>query len=132
MSVTPAPYAGFYPRMLAHNIDLVLLLPLFYLAGSFISNNQLLLTVCWLLYTLYHIAFEMSKWKGTPGKKLQHMHVATVGLSQAMLKQVIVRNCLKVVSILPLFAGVVLMAVDSKHQGLHDRLARTVVIFSRN
>ncbi len=123
-------YAGFYPRMLAHNIDLVLLLPLFYGLGTFISANILLLISCWGLYTSYHIVFEVSGWHGTPGKKFQGITIASDIGQSLRISQIIWRNLAKIISVLLLFAGIVLIAVDKRNRGLHDRLAGTVVIFS--
>lgn len=123
-------YAGFYPRLLAHNIDLVVLLPIFYLLGAWIPNNLLLILACWILYTLYHVAFELSKWQGTLGKKFQGMRVMNGQGQGATIQQIILRNATKLISIMPLFAGVILIAVDARHRGLHDRLAGTIVIFS--
>jgi uncharacterized RDD family membrane protein YckC len=123
-------YAGFYPRMLAHNIDLVILLPCFYGLGAVIADNTWLLVSCWGLYTTYHILFEACAWHSTPGKKLQHIRIASESGVIPNVPQVIKRNITKVISVVLLFAGVILIALDKQHRGLHDRMAGTVVIFS--
>ena len=51
-------YAGFYPRMLAHNIDLIILLPLCYLMGYFVESNITLFILCGALYIIYHTIFD--------------------------------------------------------------------------
>jgi uncharacterized RDD family membrane protein YckC len=122
-------YADFNARMLAHNIDLVILLPFFYLIGWFTENNLLLILSCWVCYTLYHILFEFSRWHATPGKKIQKIVVVDAQGTPTNGKQIISRNLTKIISILLLFAGIIMIAFDAKRRGLHDRLAKTVVIF---
>ena len=122
-------YADFNARMLAHNVDLIVLLPFFYLIGWVIEDNILLIVLCWCLYTLYHIIFEISQWSGTPGKKFQKLEVTNFDGNPASVAQIIYRNMTKIVSILILFAGVIMIAFDKKRRGLHDRLAKTIVIF---
>ena len=122
-------YADFNARMLAHNVDLIVLLPFFYLIGWLIEDNILLIVLCWCFYTMYHIIFEMSQWNGTPGKKFQKLEVTNFDGNPASILQIIYRNMIKIVSILILFAGVIMIAFDEKKRGLHDRLAKTVVIF---
>ena len=122
-------YADFNARMLAHNVDLIVLLPFFYLIGWLIEDNILLIVLCWCFYTMYHIIFEMSQWNGTPGKKFQKLEVTNFDGNPASVAQIIYRNMIKIVSILILFAGVIMIAFDEKKRGLHDRLAKTIVIF---
>jgi len=123
-------YAGFYPRMLAHNIDLLILLPFFYLIGYFVSQDLLLIALCTLLYIFYHTIFEISVWRGTPGKKLQKI---AVGLDsdhkEIGSKHAFIRNTSKIFSVIPFFAGFIMVFFDKKRRGLHDRMAGTVVIF---
>jgi uncharacterized RDD family membrane protein YckC len=122
-------YADFNARMLAHNVDLIILLPFFYLIGWIIKDNISLVSLCWCFYTLYHICFELSQWHGTPGKKFQKLLVTNFDGNPASFRQIIYRNMAKIVSILILFAGVIMIALDTKRRGLHDRMAKTVVIF---
>jgi len=123
-------YAGFYPRMLAHNIDLVILLPLCYSIGYFVDNNLTLFGLCGLLYIIYHTLFEMSSWRGTPGKKILKIVVIVESeVENLTFKQVLVRNVSKGLSALLFFAGFIMVFFDRKKRGLHDRMAGTVVIF---
>ncbi len=122
-------YATFHQRVLAHNIDLVLLLPFFYITGYFVQNNWLLFVLCFIIYALFHTLFEASKWRATPGKKLQRLTVQIDTTNQEHhLTKILLRNIAKSLSILPLFAGCILMLFDSKKRTLHDRIAHTVVI----
>ena len=124
-------FAGFGPRILAHNIDLLVLLPLFYLVGYYIESNSLLFGLCYLMYLSYHIAFELSNWRGTVGKKLQKIKVIPEN-GRASVGKYFLRNVFKTVSILPLFLGFIMMIFDSKKRALHDRMAGTLVLFDEN
>ena len=124
-------YAGFHPRMLAHNIDLILLLPFFYLIGYFVEQNLLLFALCILLYITYHTIFEMSAWRGTPGKRLQNIRVESDSKQYELdFKNALLRNAGKILSALPLFYGFIMVVFDQRKRALHDRLAKTVVIFT--
>ena len=125
-----ARYADFNARLLAHSIDLIVMLPFFYLFSWWVDNNLLMVATCWGFYTLYHILFELSHWHGTPGKKVQRIAVISSDeRSIPSLTQIIYRNMAKIISILLLFVGVLMIAIDKKRRGLHDRIAGTIVIF---
>ncbi len=126
-------FVGFYPRMLAHNIDLLILLPFFYLISYFIPQNALLFSLCSLLYIIYHSIFEASGWKGSFGKKLQRIRVESgTGQKKLAFIQVLLRNAFKVLSTALFFSGFIMVIFDPKKRGLHDRMAGTVVIFGEN
>ncbi len=122
-------YAGFSARMLAHNFDLIILLPFFYLIGEYVENNFMLVGLCFALYVIYHSVFEMTKWRGTPGKKLQKMKVTDAEGQELSVLRVFGRNILKILSALIVFIGFAMISWDPKRQGLHDRLAGSIVIF---
>lgn len=115
--------------MLAHNIDLVILLPFFYLIGYFIADNFLLIGLCFGLYVIYHSIFEMTKWRATPGKKLQRMQVLTEKGEEPRVFMIFLRNFLKMLSGLILFGGFAMISWDKKRRALHDRLTGSLVIF---
>lgn len=125
-------YAGFYPRLLAHNIDLAIMLPFLYLFSYFIDNNYVLFLVCIVFYLLFNMAFELSVWRGTPGKKIQKIKIWCGESDSRMLQSIAIRNISKILAILPLFMGVLMLIFDKKRRALHDRLAGTAVIFEEN
>ena len=128
MSNNESIYPGFSARMLAHNIDLVILLPFFYLISYYVVSNYLLILYCFLFYVFYHSVFELSPWKGTPGKKLQKMKVIFEN-GQENPGLVVVRNLFKCVSAILLFIGFVMSSWDKKRRALHDRMVGCVVTF---
>jgi len=125
-------YAGFYPRLLAHNIDLAIMLPFLYLFSYFIESNRVLLFVCLLFYMIFHMAFELSAWKGTPGKKIQKIKIWSGESDPRVFQRIAIRNATKILAILLLFIGILMLIFDEKRRGLHDRLAGTTVIFEEN
>ena len=61
-------YAGFSQRLLAHNIDLIPILGLFYLS-TLIPRTGYDLFILGGIYIGYYTVFELSPWRATPGKK---------------------------------------------------------------
>ena len=117
--------------MLAHNIDLVILLPFFYLLGYLIEENWTLFGACFLFYVIYHSVFELTSWKATPGKKLQHMQVVDSEYQDLQPFAIFIRNVGKLLSALILFLGFVMISWDPKGRALHDRIVGATVIFLR-
>lgn len=68
---------------------------------------------------------------GTPGKLLLRCHVvdATTG-KRLSIRQAVVRNLAYVLSLVPLGLGFFWIAWDPRKQGLHDKLAHSVVIIA--
>ena len=124
-------YASFNQRILAHNIDLIVLLPVFYLIGYFVENNFLLFGLCFLTYAFYNTAMELTSWKGSIGKKMQRISVVSAKTKgETTFFQVFNRNMSKVLSTLLIFSGFLMILVDKEKRGMHDRIAGTVVIFN--
>lgn len=124
-------YGGFWVRLMAHNIDLLLLLPLYYLVGIFIESDRLLIWLCLDLTLAYEIIFTISKWQGTPGKKYMHLKVVDDYNEKLTLSRAIVRTFMKGFGILTLFIGYAMILFHPRRKGLHDRIAGTTVIFEK-
>ncbi len=142
---TPLPYAGFWRRLLAFFIDYLLfsallapLLFLIYGRGYFL----------WLaevdgLFEIYGVAdLLISKllpflllvmlWRrlgATPGKILLDCRVVDAQTLEVLsLRTAIIRAGAYIISALPVYLGFIWMAVDKRKQGLHDKLAGTLVL----
>ncbi len=122
-------YATFTQRLLAHNIDLLPILGLFYftylLPNTF--SSPIFLT---FLYLAYHTLFELSPLRATPGKLCVKLKVNSLSPQSEPLK-IIVRNSLKPLSLILLFFGYILINIQAKKQALHDYIAGTVVLFNK-
>ena len=108
--------ATFWMRVLAHNIDLVILLAPFYGLSFLIPEDLLFYHVLVLVYLLYHTVFELSSLRGSPGKffnKLSVMHKSGDPLPPG---RIIIRNLCKVISALPFFLGYTLAMFNKKNR----------------
>lgn len=123
-------YAGLWPRLMAHNIDMLVLLPLYYILSFFISSNSLLFPICLILTMIYEIYFIGSNWHATPGKravKIQVVNEKGEGLSYAKSA---LRTLNKLFSVITLIIGYLFIMLHPKKRALHDLLPGTYVIFS--
>jgi uncharacterized RDD family membrane protein YckC len=118
------PFASFYKRALAHNTDLVFILPVLYGISRFIDNNSIFIACCLLTYILYHIFFELLYNGATPGKKILKIRV----IAESEKGNIVLRNLFKILSIIPFFTGFTWALFDKKKQTLHDKLSHCVVI----
>lgn len=121
-------YATFWQRLLAHNIDLIFLLILFYLSTLIpIAGYDYLIMP--FIYVFYCSLFELSVWEATPGKKWTKLKVTYINEKNNHILLTIVRNACKLLSLLLLFGGFAMISFNRKKQGLHDVIAGTVVLF---
>ncbi len=131
MALNEPKYAGFSRRLLAHNIDLIPILVLLYGITFLIPPSS----YDWILYSLiyftYHIAFELSHWKATPGKRWCKIHVENERKENEAL-WAIIRNLTKIASLLMFFTGFVMILFNERCKGFHDYLAGTVVLFDEH
>jgi len=131
-------YAGFWIRLGATAIDVVLLLvvtwPLLwwiygleYFQSQSVIRGPMDFLISWVLPAVAVVVFWKCK-SATPGKMLVSAKIvdATTGGKPSTV-QLIVRYFAYVVSMLP-FGGFILIAVDQRKQALHDKLAGTVVV----
>lgn len=134
-------YAGFWIRTLATVIDSILIMlitfPIFvYTYGwayfdvektGFIAGPADFL-ISWMLPSIAVIIFWLKK-QATPGKMVVGVKVVDAVTGNTIsVGQAIGRYLAYFVSLIPLGLGFVWIAFDSKKQGLHDKLAGTVVV----
>lgn len=131
------PYAGFWRRAAAYLIDLGVLALLYALIFGMAIEPDLALhaqvaavygiVVAWL----YFAGMESSDRQGTLGKLALGLRVAgsegrPIGFGRATA-----RHFAKILSALILYGGFVMVAFTARKQGLHDKLAGTVVLRAR-
>jgi len=144
-TATTVRYAGFWRRLFAFLLDSmlfsVLILPLLLLiygrdyftwlaadTDMLASYGVLDLFLSNVLPFILLVIF-WRRWQATPGKLLLDCRVVDAQTLQPLtLKQAIIRALGYIVSALPLYLGFVWMAWDKRKQGLHDKLAGSVVI----
>lgn len=122
--------AGFWIRLMSHNIDLIILLPVYYLLSFWIDSNGVLLWVCLAVTFLYEVLFISSQWKGTPGKRWMKIEVVNAQAQRLAPLQSLLRATLKACSSLTLFIGFAVIVLHPEHKSLHDLILGHQVIFS--
>ena len=131
--------AGPATRFAAYLIDLLLVLAIINGLGRVLAllgtlapdvAAGLQIVLLFAVPILYGILFE-GFWRGqTPGKKLLRLRVMDAGGLRLDLKQVVVRNLLRAVDVLPYFyfVGGVSLLCSARAQRLGDLAADTVVV----
>ncbi|MBU2885584.1 RDD family protein [Gilvimarinus agarilyticus] len=137
-AATPT-YTGFGLRLLASIIDSLVITPLlialaiglYQHSGSWLNMLMASAENPWLNYGV-PAAFTLLFWlvkSATPGKMLLGaVIVDAASLQPPQRWQLAVRYLGYYVSLIPLGLGFIWIAFDSKKQGWHDKLARTLVI----
>jgi len=138
-------YAGFWLRVIATIIDTVLVVlitspMLISVYGWSYLDEEKSRTIAgpaeiligWVLPAIAVIVFWMRK-QATPGKMVLSLRIldATTG-NKPTSGQFVGRYFAYLVSMLPLFLGLIWVAFDKRKQGWHDKLAGTVVIKAKS
>ncbi|MCH7388019.1 RDD family protein [Acinetobacter modestus] len=129
-------YAGFWIRFAASIIDniiiFVALIPIVMLLGwESTYSSRLSSGIDWLWQILVAVFFVFCwvKFAGTPGKRLLRLKVLDERTGENItVGQGIIRYIGYFPAILVLFIGLIWVAFDSKKQGWHDKMAKTVVV----
>lgn len=139
-------YAGFWRRLLALFLDIILFTilsaPIMYLLIGhdyfywLAGNEDHLKDISSLPFVLHKLVFFIALflfWKtlaSTPGKLLMGCHIVdATTLGPITYKQTLIRLAGYFISALPLYLGFIWAARDKQKQGLHDKLANTLVIY---
>jgi hypothetical protein len=90
-----------------------------------ISLQMIIITIAVMLFWFYKSA--------TPGKMILKMKIidAITG-GKPTRKQFFIRYFGYILSTLPIGLGFMLMYYDKRHQGLHDKMAGTLVVYAEN
>lgn len=132
-------YAGFWIRLGACLIDLVLLIiileiPLAFIYGAEYWEGEKLVYGFWDVFLGYVVPFVATIWfwlryLGTPGKMALKLKIVDATTGEKMSTgQAVGRYFAYILAIIPLCLGFIWIAFDKRKQGWHDKLAGTVVI----
>jgi len=123
-------YAGFWQRLLALLVDgIVLNTAGFILASVFEINDEYSVTGTSGLFTwIYYALMESSATQATLGKMAVGLKVCDENGNRISFLNATGRYFAKILSAIILFIGFIMVAFDERKQGLHDKLARTLVI----
>jgi uncharacterized RDD family membrane protein YckC len=120
-------YAGFWIRLGAGVIDLLILGSFTAVPAYFFSSPAIWMPTGFVVSIVYWMGFWI--WRGqTPGKMAVGVKVIRTD-SSPVKWQCAVRRCLGYfVSTLTLFLGFIWVAFDGRKQGVHDKIADTYVV----
>lgn len=136
-------YAGFWVRTGAAIIDSLLIMvitfPLLisiygwkYFGSEKVISGPADFLISWVLPAVAVIWFWTQK-QATPGKMALSLRVLDADSGEALsIGQSIGRYLAYFVSMLPLALGLLWVGFDSRKQGWHDKLARSVVVRAKN
>ncbi|MBC7429843.1 MAG: RDD family protein [Bacteriovorax sp.] len=117
-------YAGFWRRFLALFLD-----------GVFVFLISMILIIPFWVQPLsfvvaifYHVVFETSPLRATPGKALMGIAVVKTNGAQLTIKDSIIRFLMSIISSAILCIGYLMNLFTEKKQTLHDIVADTIVI----
>ena len=136
-------YAGFWIRLGAALIDLVViaivfLVPLTLIYGEEYWIGDQFFYGFWDLMLGYILPFIATVWFwlryfGTPGKMALQLKIVDADTGGKLsLAQAIGRYFAYFVSAIPLLLGYIWVGIDKRKQGIHDKLAGTVVVRQLN
>ena len=122
-------YAGFWIRAAAYIVDLVILF-LIGLCSTFFTgeDSPAHLLVSFLIAWGYTAGLTSSHFQGTLGKKVLGLKVVDLNGSRISFAHESGRWLAEILSFIILGIGYLMIAFNSKKQGLHDQIAGTYVI----
>ena len=143
-------YGGFWWRVLSYLIDAIILSIGYFLVAIVFSFNWLFLgddykywaavgitsvfaytVLTFIAPWLYFALMESSKFQGTLGKWALKMIVVDEEGKQITFARATGRYFAKILSSLTLGIGYIMVAFTERKQGLHDILARTIILKSK-
>lgn len=132
-------FAGFWVRVAAYLIDVIIasaiasiLSRMFFGSYYFYSesdNNPAASGMSLIVNWIYFAYQESSARQATIGKLAVGIKVCTEEGKQLTFANATGRFFAKILSAVILLIGFVMIAFNSKRQGLHDKLAKTVVVY---
>jgi uncharacterized RDD family membrane protein YckC len=136
-------YAGFWIRLGAALIDLVVIAIVFLVPLTLINGEEYWIGDqffygFWDLMLGYILPFVATVWFwlryfGTPGKMALQLKIVDADTGGKLsLAQAIGRYFAYFVSAIPLLLGYIWVGIDKRKQGIHDKLAGTVVVRQLN
>jgi uncharacterized RDD family membrane protein YckC len=139
------PYAGLATRFVAFVIDAAIVNAVAFAIGASaslalsifgVSLDELPTAVGvavgaggWLLLNVVYFVGSWTLAGETRGMRLMGIRVVRPGDGPISVRRALRRFVGMIIAAIPLFAGYLLILVDDRRRGLHDRLAGTVVVF---
>ena len=119
-------YAGFWVRFLAMVLDCILLGAVSTILSG--GNNDIQGSISLAVGWLYFAFMESSVKQATLGKMVLGLKVTDINGKKISFARATGRYFAKILSAIILFIGFIMVAFTEKKQGLHDKLADTLVV----
>ena len=127
-------FNSFFKRFCAYVIDIIILFVLVHIIDKSLDMVDMLppLDARFLGYyalgVLYFAIQESSAYQATLGKRLLGLAVCNLEGERISLVRAIFRNVLRIINLMIFSIGYLLILFTPKEQGLHDLIAKTLVI----
>jgi len=124
-------FGGFWIRVLAYFIDTVILVSVFLPGGIILllSGFEPLAKVFYLVMAwIYFAVLQSSSWQASVGKKAVGLKVVDKNGDRISFGRATGRHFAKVISTLTIFIGYMMVGWTKRKEGLHDKIAGTLVI----
>ncbi|OAZ03756.1 RDD family protein [Flavobacterium succinicans] len=95
---------------------------------QFLKERNWIRETSFIIWILYCIIMESSKYQGTFGKHIMGIKVIDENGTRLSFSKSTARNISKIVSYLILALGFLWILFDKKKQGWHDKLSKTFVV----
>lgn len=140
VTIEPVRYAGFWRRLLSYLLDSIIMAAVSGILFGFHSrgiNPDIgmfadlgdtfgMIAVSWLYFSF----MESSKFQGTLGKMALNIKVIDMAGARISFGRATGRHFAKIISGIILGIGYLMIFWTEKKQGLHDRIAKTLVVRS--
>ena len=128
-------YAGFFRRFLASIIDIfviILFIWFIQLISGLTIDGSFFYFLGFLFGWIYFVFQESSTRKGTVGKQAMNLIVTDLYGNKISFNQATKRFVMKILAVIPLFAGFLPIFYTEKKQTLPDIIAKTVVFLQED
>ena len=136
---TKKEYGGFWIRFVAHLVDTVVIYIIGFIIGlgigfilaitGYLNATIAISTVTGFLVSwLYSAGLQSSDKQATLGKQLLKLKVTDLKGKRISFSKATIRYLAKILSGLVLLIGYIMIAFTEKKQGLHDIIAKTLVV----
>lgn len=98
------------------------------LVGAVFGAVFFYIFIAYVLQTLYHSLLESSKYQGSFGKLALGIIVTDEAGQKINFSKALVRNLGKILSHAVFYIGYIMAGFTEKKQGLHDMIAKTLVV----
>jgi uncharacterized RDD family membrane protein YckC len=136
------PYVGLVTRAIAFGLDAALLNLVAILTAAIVALffsvvnlpdelKTITAAIGGGIYVIWVVGYFATFWATTgqtPGNRALGFRVCATDGGRLKPRRAVLRFLGLILAALPLFAGYLLILVDDRRRGLHDRLARTVVV----